>query len=73
MRTIHDYGQSELGTRRDAEFDGRCNVVLIEVKGFDVISTNLYLTGRVYALRLVSLWAIIFKLCSSFIIKIVFD
>jgi len=48
MWTIHDYGQGELGTRRDAEFDGRCNVVLIEVKGFNVISTNLYLTGRVY-------------------------
>jgi hypothetical protein len=42
--TIHDYRQSELGTRRDAESDECCNVVLIEVTGeeFNVISANSY-------------------------------
>jgi hypothetical protein len=31
VRAIQDYGQGESGTRGDAEFDGRCDVVLIEV------------------------------------------
>jgi hypothetical protein len=42
--TIHEYRQSELGSRRDAEPDGCCNVVLIEVTGeeFNVILANSY-------------------------------